>query len=243
MVGIHHAGRFYEFLPNSGSVGWDVDPWGRWRITARGAEYEACVEAACAAPGTPLRAPTIDDGLTPFCRDSFCGTVRAAGARGWMTRAAEGPAGLQGWLACMCRRAGSGRHAARQPAGGSCRHQGSNRAHPCSLPAHPAPAARRCGYASGPRAAPMAPRWSTAPARARPGRWRWAAAPGSPAGSRRRPWRSRCASCSTCRWTSRRSQSGCRPRCARPACDAAPRCRLAHQSRTWLGRCLPFVER
>lgn len=72
----HHR-RFYEFLPNSGAVGWDVDPWGRWRITAASAEFEAEVEATCDAPGTPLRAPTIDQGLTPFCRDSFAGTVRA----------------------------------------------------------------------------------------------------------------------------------------------------------------------
>lgn len=75
MVGIHHRGQFYEFLPNNGSIAWDVDPWGRWRITARTALYEAAVEAVCDAPGTPLRAPTIDEGLTPFCRDSFCGTV------------------------------------------------------------------------------------------------------------------------------------------------------------------------
>lgn len=69
------APRFYEFLPNTGSVGWDVDPWGRWSIRGRTDQFEALVEAACEAPGTPLRAPTIDEGLAPFCRDSFCGTV------------------------------------------------------------------------------------------------------------------------------------------------------------------------
>ena len=56
-------------------MSWDVDPWGRWRLTARSAEFEAVVEATCAAPGTPLRAPTMDQGLAPFCRDSFCGQV------------------------------------------------------------------------------------------------------------------------------------------------------------------------
>ncbi|PRW18397.1 tocopherol cyclase [Chlorella sorokiniana] len=88
MIGIHHRGRFYEFLPNNGSLSWDVDTWGRWRISARTAEHEAVVEAVCSAPGTPLRAPTIDEGLTSFCRDSFCGQVRI---RVWPAGQTGGP--------------------------------------------------------------------------------------------------------------------------------------------------------
>ena len=81
-----------------------MDPWGRWRISARTARHEAVVEAACDAPGTPLRAPTIDEGLTPFCRDSFCGRVRRAAGRGGAGGAAAGAG-----LACMpARRAASG---------------------------------------------------------------------------------------------------------------------------------------
>ncbi|KAL4432855.1 hypothetical protein ABPG77_008181 [Micractinium sp. CCAP 211/92] len=88
MIGIHHRGRFYEFLPNTGSISWDVDPWGRWVIRGRTAEYEAVVEAGCDVPGTPLRAPTIDEGLAPFCRDSFCGTCRI---RVWPAGQTAGP--------------------------------------------------------------------------------------------------------------------------------------------------------
>ena len=87
LVGIHHGGRLYEFLPNTGTVSWDVEPWGRWRISARNREHEALVEAVCEAPGTPLRAPTADAGLAPFCRDSFAGKVR--GACSWCVCQAE----------------------------------------------------------------------------------------------------------------------------------------------------------
>jgi hypothetical protein len=47
----------------------------RWRIWGRNRQYEAVVEATCDSSGTPLRAPTADTGLAPFCRDSFAGKV------------------------------------------------------------------------------------------------------------------------------------------------------------------------
>jgi tocopherol cyclase len=75
-------------------MSWDVDPWGRWRLTARSAEFEAVVEATCAAPGTPLRAPTMDQGLAPFCRDSFCGEVSGCLQLGWSCTDAAMLAGM-----------------------------------------------------------------------------------------------------------------------------------------------------
>ncbi len=30
VVGIHHGGHFYEFVPVTGSLRWDVSPWGRY---------------------------------------------------------------------------------------------------------------------------------------------------------------------------------------------------------------------
>ncbi len=57
-------------------VSWEVAPWGSWRVFARSGRYEALVEATCARPGTPLRAPTVAGGLAPFCRDSFHGEAR-----------------------------------------------------------------------------------------------------------------------------------------------------------------------
>jgi tocopherol cyclase len=78
MVGLHVAGRFFELVPWAGDVGWDVDPWGRWRCAAENETHAVEVEAVCRADGTPLRAPTADRGLAVLCRDSFAGrlTVR-----------------------------------------------------------------------------------------------------------------------------------------------------------------------
>lgn len=76
LIGIHHKGQFYELNVKDSAVTWQVDPWGRWTIEAVSPSYEAVVEADCESPGTPLRAPTADQGLAPFCRDSFAGRVR-----------------------------------------------------------------------------------------------------------------------------------------------------------------------
>lgn len=76
MIGIHHQGQFYELNVKDSEVWWDVSPWGRWEIRGENERLEAVVEATCDAPGTPLRAPTADQGLAPFCRDSFAGVVR-----------------------------------------------------------------------------------------------------------------------------------------------------------------------
>lgn len=95
MIGVHLPdGRggetFVELVPWAGEVEWDVEPWGRWRMSAQSAEYEAALEAECEAEaGTVLRAPTANMGLAPFCRDTFAGRCRlrvwrrrAGGARG-----------------------------------------------------------------------------------------------------------------------------------------------------------------
>jgi len=76
MIGIHHQGTFYELNVRDSAVKWCVSGWGSWKIEASNEHWEAVVEAECTAPGTPLRAPTADLGLAPFCRDSFAGKVR-----------------------------------------------------------------------------------------------------------------------------------------------------------------------
>lgn len=56
---------------------WEVSPWGSWVIRGATERYRAEVIATCEAKdGTPLRAPTADQGLAPFCRDTFNGKVR-----------------------------------------------------------------------------------------------------------------------------------------------------------------------
>lgn len=38
-IGVHHAGRFYEFVPWTGSVTWDITPWGYWKMTGENEKY------------------------------------------------------------------------------------------------------------------------------------------------------------------------------------------------------------
>lgn len=85
MIGIHlppsatmdGKGVFLELVPWAGEVEWNVEPWGRWYLEARCGEYEAILEATCQEKaGTMLRAPTISQGLAPFCRDTFFGKCR-----------------------------------------------------------------------------------------------------------------------------------------------------------------------
>ncbi len=43
-------------------------------LHASNSEYEALVEASCAPDaGMVLRAPTLNQGLAPFCKDTFYG--------------------------------------------------------------------------------------------------------------------------------------------------------------------------
>ncbi|EFJ27422.1 hypothetical protein SELMODRAFT_172178 [Selaginella moellendorffii] len=75
MVGVHHAGKFYEFVPWAGEVEWEITPWGSWKIAASTIEYEVLLEATTDTPGTVLRAPTRD-GLVPICQDTFDGKLK-----------------------------------------------------------------------------------------------------------------------------------------------------------------------
>ncbi len=77
MVCVHHNGVFYEAVPWTGNMEWDVSPWGSWKFNARCTSgkrlFEVEVEATCKEDGVVLRAPTKDLGLAYFCRDSFLG--------------------------------------------------------------------------------------------------------------------------------------------------------------------------
>uniref|UniRef100_A0A7S4K291 Tocopherol cyclase n=1 Tax=Odontella aurita TaxID=265563 RepID=A0A7S4K291_9STRA len=77
MVSVHYDGTFYEAVPWTGDMQWDVDPWGKWilrgRCTSGERTFEAELIATCSEdnPGVVLRAPTKEDGMAYFCRDSF----------------------------------------------------------------------------------------------------------------------------------------------------------------------------
>ncbi len=103
LVGIHYKGTFVELVPWSGTVSWDVAPWGRWRISAASATHEAEVVASCApGDGTTLRAPTADAGLAAACKDTFAGELTLAlwerqpgGGRRLLVRARSSQAALE----------------------------------------------------------------------------------------------------------------------------------------------------
>jgi tocopherol cyclase len=72
MIGIHHQGRFYEFVPWNSQVEWRIAPWGSWWMAARNSQFEVELLATCDRPGTLLRAPT-HQGLAFCCRDTMQG--------------------------------------------------------------------------------------------------------------------------------------------------------------------------
>jgi tocopherol cyclase len=79
MVCVHLNGIFYEAVPWTGEMEWDVDPWGSWSFSAKCTSgerlFEVQVMAKCDEDGVVLRAPTQDLGLAYFCRDSFYANV------------------------------------------------------------------------------------------------------------------------------------------------------------------------
>jgi tocopherol cyclase len=74
MVGIHHRGKFYEFVPWNSEVNWLISPWGYWRMDARNRDYSVTVTGTTELSGTSLRAPTLE-GMQFVCKDTMRGTV------------------------------------------------------------------------------------------------------------------------------------------------------------------------
>ncbi|XP_058074300.1 probable tocopherol cyclase, chloroplastic isoform X1 [Magnolia sinica] len=76
MIGVHHNGIFYEFVPWTGVVSWEIAQWGYWNISAENEMYKAELEATTKEPGTPLRAPTMEAGFALACKDTCYGNLR-----------------------------------------------------------------------------------------------------------------------------------------------------------------------
>jgi tocopherol cyclase len=74
MIGIHHRGQFYEFVPWNARVSWTIHPWGYWRMQADNDRYEVELTGTTGLPGTPLRAPT-EQGLVFCCQDTMRGNL------------------------------------------------------------------------------------------------------------------------------------------------------------------------
>ncbi|KAE8056601.1 hypothetical protein FH972_013356 [Carpinus fangiana] len=76
LVGVHYDGIFYEFVPWNGGVSWEIAPWGYWYMAGENQTHKVELEVTTKDPGTALRAPTLEAGLAPACKDSCFGELR-----------------------------------------------------------------------------------------------------------------------------------------------------------------------
>lgn len=72
MVGIHHRGQFYEFVPWNAVLQWHIAPWGSWHLRAERPDYVVEVSGHTRQPGQWVLVPTRD-GMQPHCRDTAQG--------------------------------------------------------------------------------------------------------------------------------------------------------------------------
>jgi tocopherol cyclase len=82
MVCVHYNGIFYEAVPWSGYMEWEVTTWGSWIMRGNSTfcdhPFEVEVVYKCDPsddPGLVFRAPTPDQGMVFFCRDTFDANV------------------------------------------------------------------------------------------------------------------------------------------------------------------------
>ena len=78
MVCVHVNGTFYEATPWTGSMSWKVETWGNWELSGRSVFTDRPFEVEISyrvdpsiTPGLVFRAPTPDEGMVLFCRDTF----------------------------------------------------------------------------------------------------------------------------------------------------------------------------
>ncbi|KAL3655661.1 Tocopherol cyclase, chloroplastic [Castilleja foliolosa] len=76
LIGVHYRGVFYEFVPWNGVVSWEIAAWGYWCISAENETHTVELEATTKDPGTTLRAPTLEAGLAPACKDTCFADLR-----------------------------------------------------------------------------------------------------------------------------------------------------------------------
>jgi len=80
MVCVHADGKFYEAVPWTSSMTWNVGDWGSWTLSGRTLDgssssrpFEVELKITCDRSGVKLRAPTKSDGLAYSLKDSFEG--------------------------------------------------------------------------------------------------------------------------------------------------------------------------
>lgn len=74
LICVHYQGQFYEFVPWNCQVCWEIQPWGKWKMTAFGTKFVVEILGQTDRQGTLLRAPT-EQGLQFCCRDTMKGQL------------------------------------------------------------------------------------------------------------------------------------------------------------------------
>ncbi|MEY3299272.1 MAG: hypothetical protein RLZZ597_2532 [Cyanobacteriota bacterium] len=72
MVGLHHRGQFYEFVPWNATLQWHIAPWGSWHLRAERPDYVVELSGNTCHPGQAVLVPTRH-GMQPHCRDTAQG--------------------------------------------------------------------------------------------------------------------------------------------------------------------------
>ncbi|KAM0933174.1 putative tocopherol cyclase [Dioscorea sansibarensis] len=76
LIAVHYQGIFYEFVPWTGTVNWEVAPWGYWKLSAMNEKHMVEIEATTKESGSPLRAPTAEAGFVTACKDTCSAILR-----------------------------------------------------------------------------------------------------------------------------------------------------------------------
>ncbi|MDX2215095.1 MAG: tocopherol cyclase family protein [Oculatellaceae cyanobacterium bins.114] len=74
LIGIHHQGKFYEFISTRDRFHWYIHPWGYWHMTAETDHYRVELLGTTDASGTLVRVPSAQ-GMVFDCRDTTHGQL------------------------------------------------------------------------------------------------------------------------------------------------------------------------
>ncbi len=74
LIGIHCSGHFYEFISTQTRFTWQVEPWGKWHMSAQDYRYRVEIVGYASDKGALVRVPTLE-GLQWLCRDTTHGRL------------------------------------------------------------------------------------------------------------------------------------------------------------------------
>lgn len=73
MIGVHYQEQFYEFLPWTSKLQWEVHPWGYWSMQARNANHIVEFTATAADTASVMMHVPTESGTALACQDTTRG--------------------------------------------------------------------------------------------------------------------------------------------------------------------------